>query len=584
MFFKKQHFFAYLMLGIMIFNTTSGMEENRNQNRKRCPNILRYLNPMNALRRFVRQRITREINNDINSQNFQPMVDQTVHAIINSLNNQQNAQALVQAVGTLFNSSAQVMQQQFGQDGNGSQAMQAFLNAIMSNLGNLWQNDQKDNQGAGRQALNQFLNMMRDSLHENGETANFIREFLNRSFTEANREFGNNLNDTFRLINNNLETNVRNTFVQANQEIDTGLRNLTGNISNSFNNNIGFDSPNGILNRLRRGGRHTLIEYGGIAALSTLGIATAFFGVKWFWGTYMKWWFKKPQVIIDSSKKRSVWSRIFGSKVDHPKMVFAPQLQQRLERLVQTTKNITKKIKENKKNIKYRNLLLWGPPGTGKTMFAKQLAEKSGMEWVMVTGSSFFQKNAGIKSIDELFRWAQKSSKGLLIFIDEADSLLPDRTKLQAGTQNYQIVNHFLNYLGERSQKFMVVMSTNHKTAFDSAMQRRIDDLIHMPLPGQAERAGVLQLYRNRELLNTKYNSTEFIDSVHKHLDDNAINSIAKRTNGLSNGDLSGIINTILTEADDVITPAIIELAVERALQKHKDFNPRAARRHVRAA
>jgi len=256
-------------------------------------------------------------------------------------------------------------------------------------------------------------------------------------------------------------------------------------------------------------------------------------------------------------------------------MIFQKDLEVRLNTLVEATKNINKKIRRGITNVKYRSVLLWGSPGTGKTMFARKFARLIGLEFVEVTGSSFFQENAGVSAIDELFAWAKRSKKGLCVFIDEADSLLSKRELMKADSETYRIVNHFLNYLGERSDKFVVIMATNYPQ-FDGAMERRIDDVIEMVLPELDERKRTLGLYRDEILLDREQNNKKFIKTAKKYLSDKAIKKIAQETAGFSYGDLHGIINMIKTDADitpdGLLTKEIIEQAVATYLAKKQVF------------
>jgi len=286
-----------------------------------------------------------------------------------------------------------------------------------------------------------------------------------------------------------------------------------------------------------------------------------------------------PKLIIASSKKTMIQyiSSLFNSKTPQVPMVFAPKLEDRLNKIVQVTSTINTKIKQGKTNVKYRNLMLYGPPGTGKTMFAQELARRSGMEYAFMSGSSFskFKDGEGIQALDELFAWAKKS-KGLLIFIDEAETFLSKRENMDPQSKAYQLLNNFLNYTGERSNKFMLVFATNHKEALDSAMYRRIDDLIQMPLPGKDARMGILNLYIHKILMDEKQNGKEFVASVIKVLTPAKIEEIAIKTKGLSGGDLEGIINAIKTDTDisnpAIITQKLVDTIVLQAIEKHIAF------------
>lgn len=75
-----------------------------------------------------------------------------------------------------------------------------------------------------------------------------------------------------------------------------------------------------------------------------------------------------------------------------------------------------------------KNLLFYGPPGTGKTLFAKKLAMKSGLDYAVMTGSDIAPLGVqAVNEINKLFDWAEKSPKGMILFIDEADAFLRKR-------------------------------------------------------------------------------------------------------------------------------------------------------------
>ncbi len=316
-----------------------------------------------------------------------------------------------------------------------------------------------------------------------------------------------------------------------------------------------------------------------ISFISTLGYFSAAYGIPTIIKAIERR-LMKPKLITESSKKNileKVQSKLVKNEECLPEMIFNPELQQKLNNLIKTTSMIHHKIKDGKTNIKYRNLLLYGSPGTGKTMFAKKLAKESGLEYAFMSGSSFAKFNDGnaINALDELFAWA-KQSNGLMLFIDEAETFLSKRENMNPQSKAYLLLNNFLNYTGERSSRFMIVFSTNHKNVLDDAMHRRIDDLIEMPLPLEKQRFETLRLYRNIILMDEKQNELNFVKSVKQCLNDERLAAIAKITQGLSYGDLEGIINTLKTDSlilePEIITPELVTLVVERALKKHSAF------------
>jgi len=291
---------------------------------------------------------------------------------------------------------------------------------------------------------------------------------------------------------------------------------------------------------------------------------------------------KRPKLIIESSQLtfiEQLHCLLHGADDKKPMeaMVFSPSLKKYLDDIVAIVSKSHSQIKAGKTNVKYRNLMLYGPPGTGKTMFAKELARCSGLEFACMSGSSFskFQEGEAIEALDELFDWANRCN-GLLIFIDEAENFLSKRENMDPQSKAYQLLNNFLNYTGQRSNKFMIVFATNHKDVLDSAMYRRIDDLVEMPLPSKQQRIDTLVLYKNKILLDADQNEASLTSSVTHYFTHALVEKIAEATKGLSYGDLEGIVNNIKTEADilehPVVNLELINLVVDRAVKKHDDF------------
>lgn len=302
---------------------------------------------------------------------------------------------------------------------------------------------------------------------------------------------------------------------------------------------------------------------------------SAIYGTKvaWHWLEHQLY---RPEVVTEYYNKNlinSIKNKLWRS-IKPPKMILHSCVEERLNSLIKETQNTYKHIKSGKKNITFSNILLAGAPGTGKTMFAKRLAHESGMSYAFVSASSFFQEGAGIAAIKNLFKWAKKT-KGLVLFIDEADALFVDRNKLKPDSEHYKIICEFLTYLGERSNTCMLVMATNYKVLFDQAMQSRIDDLIEMPLPDQIMREQIIALYVEQVLYSVS-NGEPFIKSAQNIMTPACIQNIAHRTNGLSNRDLSALVNSIVKKAfansHALVTTALVNQTVNEYIEKNNAF------------
>jgi len=422
----------------------------------------------------------------------------------------------------------------------------------------------KEISGATQNAIDGAFGGAKESFKKGGE------------FDQLTEEFGQSAKRNTDIVTKDISSSMK---VGA-ANLSEGLQDISkkdGELDKAFTSWRGLveEHVNGLADDL---GHRNLIKGGGIALCIVGGYFALKYGIPLAYKMIERR-LTRPKLIIESSKKSLVqrFKSLFTSVKQSLEMVFSPALKEQLSNIVKVTRVINSKIKQGFTNIKYRNLMLYGPPGTGKTMFAKELAKRCGLEYVFMSGSSFskFKDGEGIEALDELFAWA-KRSKGLLIFIDEAETFLSKRENMDPQSKAYQLLNNFLNYTGDRSSQFMIVFATNHKDALDSAMYRRIDDLIEMPLPSKEQRVGTLKLYINKILMDVKQNGKVFVDSVVQYFDGQMIDDIAQKTKGLSYGDLEGIINTIKTDSDildpSVVSVALINTVVERAVKKHQAF------------
>jgi ATPase family AAA domain-containing protein 3A/B len=72
------------------------------------------------------------------------------------------------------------------------------------------------------------------------------------------------------------------------------------------------------------------------------------------------------------------------------------------------------------------------PPGTGKTMAAKRLAKTSGLDYAIMSGGDVAPLGGqAVTQLHDMFDWAERSRRGLLLFIDEADAFLSQRGQQQ---------------------------------------------------------------------------------------------------------------------------------------------------------
>ena len=214
-------------------------------------------------------------------------------------------------------------------------------------------------------------------------------------------------------------------------------------------------------------------------------------------------------------------------------------------------------IKDRERAAKYRltppnGLLLYGPPGCGKTFVAEKFAEETGFNFALIKssdlGSSYVHGSQ--EKIAQLFKQAEAKAPVVLCF-DEFDALVPDRSA--PGSQYVSSeVNEFLSQLNNCAQRgIFVVATTNRPDKIDPAVLRtgRIDKQVYVPLPDREAR-------REMFLLHLQGRPCGEIDA----------DRLADLSEGYIASDIAYVVNDAAMTAaftDQEITEEILETAVK---------------------
>ncbi|MGD6806331.1 MAG: CDC48 family AAA ATPase [Candidatus Bathyarchaeia archaeon] len=178
-----------------------------------------------------------------------------------------------------------------------------------------------------------------------------------------------------------------------------------------------------------------------------------------------------------------------------------------------------------------KGILMYGPPGCGKTLLARAVATESEANFISIKGPEVFSKWVGEseKAIREVFRKARMASPAV-IFLDEIDSLTPRRGMgMSDSGVSERVISQLLTEMdGITSlQDIVVIAATNRPDMVDSAVIRpgRFDRLIYVPEPDDKSRLQIFKIYTktmpiaqevdlNQLAMMTKYYSGADIESL----------------------------------------------------------------------
>jgi len=152
-----------------------------------------------------------------------------------------------------------------------------------------------------------------------------------------------------------------------------------------------------------------------------------------------------------------------------------------------------------------KGVLLYGPPGCGKTLLAKAVATESGATFIALVGSELVQKyiGEGARLVRELFNYARKRAPAI-VFIDEIDSIASRR--LEIGTSGEREVQRtFMQLLAEIDgfkplDRVKIIAATNRIDVLDPAILRpgRLDRIVEIPLPDKKGRIEIFKIHLRR--------------------------------------------------------------------------------------
>ena len=179
-----------------------------------------------------------------------------------------------------------------------------------------------------------------------------------------------------------------------------------------------------------------------------------------------------------------------------------------------------------------KGVLLYGLPGTGKTLLAKAVAHRTNATFIRVVGSELVQKyiGDGSKLVREIFEMARKKAPSI-IFIDELDSIAARRLNETTGADR-EVQRTLMQLLAEmdgfdKRKNIRIIAATNRPDVLDPAILRpgRFDRIVYVPMTGIEARRKILEIHCEKMTL----------------AGDIDFRKLAKTTEGMSGADLKAI-------------------------------------------
>ena len=240
-----------------------------------------------------------------------------------------------------------------------------------------------------------------------------------------------------------------------------------------------------------------------------------------------------------------------------------------------------------------RGILLYGAPGTGKTLLAKAVANESEANFILVKGPELLSKWVGEseKAVREVFKKARQVSP-CIIFFDELDALAPKRGLSSDSHVSERVVNQLLTEIDglEDLHDVVVIAATNRPDIVDTALLRpgRFDRMILTYVPDDKVRLEIFKVHTKgmpisieqtakRKMVAAKAKSGEVLTETEFETSNGEVKSrddflkiLAKKTDGYVGADIEAVCReaAILALREDINSKDILPRHFEQSLQK----------------
>ena len=221
-----------------------------------------------------------------------------------------------------------------------------------------------------------------------------------------------------------------------------------------------------------------------------------------------------------------------------------------------------------------KGVLLYGPPGCGKTLLARAFAGEADVPFFSITGSDFVELYVGVGAarVRDLFKEAREEAPAI-VFIDEIDAVGRSRgeTGVTTSGEQEQALNQILAEMDGFSEAdgIIVVAATNRPDVLDPALLRpgRFDRSIGLDRPDEDDRLAILSLHAKTRSMDQSVDLRE----------------VARRAYGMTGADLANVINEAALLAGRASKSAISQAELEEGLKRVLEAPERQRRLSMRA-
>jgi len=226
---------------------------------------------------------------------------------------------------------------------------------------------------------------------------------------------------------------------------------------------------------------------------------------------------------------------------------------------------ILKNLRAGSDDIRFNSILLTGPKGTGKTLFADSLIRSHNLDYIKINSSSFINFEEGTESnaMAALLNLLKHPKKEIVVVLEEADIIL-NRPAYKSKIMD------LLKWVKTNNTKFVLIVCAENKASLDHELLSLIDHDVEFKLPTKKQRKSFLVAHV--KFILKKYEGTGLAQIIRDILSDAKIDEIAEKSDGYSYAKLEVLVNNIkvrILEHTNKFTKELVDKTVQENLASH---------------